>query len=354
MKQTVKTHFYPAMLALLAAFLFGLNAPFSKMLLRDISPMYMVALLYLGAAIGVWIMGRFNRSQTKEASLTRKEWPWATLMIILDVIAPLFLMLGLRLTAAANASLLFNFEMVATSLIAALAFREAVGKRMWLAIAIITIASILLSLDVKDCTTWQFSSGSLLVLLACCCWGLENNCTRNMSEKSPAQIVILKGFGSGGTAALIAWCCHDPLPAKGLAILGAMTLGFVAYGMSIFLYVKAQRFLGASRTSAYYAVAPFAGVLFSILMLQERPTWIFPIATLLMLVGVFLSLFEKHIHAHQHEALTHEHAHCHNDLHHTHEHNPPVAGWHSHEHTHEPCTHSHWHLPDIHHQHTHQ
>ena len=344
---------YPVGLALLAAFLFGLNAPLSKLLLRDITPLYMVALLYLGAAFGVLAMSLCQRNKRVEAPLTKKETPWALLMIVLDILAPFLLMHGLRLTTAANASLLFNFEMVATTSIAAFAFREAVGQRVWWAIAIITLASILLSIDLSNQTTWQFSIGSLLVLLACTCWGLENNCTRKMSEKSPAQIVILKGLGSGGGAAAIAYLCNDPFPQHWEMIVAAMALGYAAYGMSIFLYVKAQRFLGASRTSAYYAVAPFAGGLVSFLFLHESPTWIFGIATCLMLLGVFLALFEKHAHTHQHEYLVHTHAHCHNDLHHTHHHDHPVTGWHSHEHTHLPCTHHHWHLPDIHHQHPH-
>ena len=354
MKKVFAEHFYPAGLALIAAFLFGLNAPLSKILLGETSPLFMVAFLYLGAGLGVWIVGSLSKERTVEAPLTRKELPWAVLMILLDVAAPFLLMYGLKLTTAANASLLFNFEMVTTSVIASLFFREAVGKRMWCAIGIITLASILLSVDIKDASAWSFSIGSLLVMGACCCWGLENNCTRNMSEKSPSQIVILKGFGSGGTALLIALLCGDRFPTSLSTACYAMSLGFVAYGLSIFCYVKAQRYLGAARTSAYYAAAPFAGVLLSMLILKERPTWIFGAATILMLLGVFLTIFEKHMHLHHHEKLVHNHAHCHDDLHHGHRHDPPVSGWHSHEHTHEPCDHSHWHTPDIHHQHSHE
>ncbi len=43
----------------------------------------------------------------------------------------------------------------------------------------------------------------------------------------------------------------------------ALVLGFVAYGLSIYFYVRAQRDLGAAKTSAFYAAAPFIGVILS-------------------------------------------------------------------------------------------
>lgn len=343
---------YPIVYALLAAVLFGLNAPISKLLLDDVPPLFMAAFLYLGAGLGMTILHIF-RIEKKEASLSKKETPWAVAMILLDVAAPILLLYGLQIASASNASLLFNFEMVATSLIAFCCFKESVGRRIWWALAIITLASILLSIDFTDLSTWKFSTGSLLVLMACCCWGIENNCTRNMSEKSPAQIVILKGFGSGLTALVIAFIATSEVHLTLLNILCSMLIGFSSYGLSIFFYVKAQRFLGAARTSAYYAAAPFTGVLLSVIILHEWPAWPFYIAFLLMLVGVWLIMNERHAHEHHHEMLTHNHTHRHDDAHHTHTHHPPVTGWHTHMHTHAPCTHAHPHTPDLHHAHTH-
>lgn len=343
---------YPAGYALLAALLFGLNAPLSKLLLKNVPPLFMAAFLYSGAGVGMMIL-RFFNVEKKEAPLSEKEFPWAIGMILLDVAAPVLLMYGLKYTSAANASLLFNFEMVATSLIACVFFKEAVGRRIWLALGIITLASIVLTLDFADISNWKFSGGSFLVLAACCCWGLENNCTRNMSEKSPAQIVVLKGLGSGLTALMIAFIAEKEADITLLNIIYAMLVGFTAYGLSIFFYVKAQRFLGAARTSAYYAAAPFAGVLLSVIILHEIPTWSFYAAFILMIAGVRMIIKEEHSHIHTHEELTHNHVHSHDDLHHNHPHDVPVDGRHFHEHTHEKCTHSHPHTPDIHHKHAH-
>lgn len=343
---------YPVGYALLAALLFGLNAPLSKLLLDDVPPLFMAAFLYLGAGVGMMSL-RFFNVEKKEAPLSKKEFPWAIGMILLDVAAPVLLMYGLKYTSAANASLLFNFEMVATSLIAYIFFKEAVGRRIWLALGMITIASIVLTLDFSNVSNWKFSGGSFLVLAACCCWGLENNCTKNMSEKSPAQIVVLKGFGSGLTALIIAFAATQEVNISLLNIIYAMLVGFTAYGLSIFFYVKAQRYLGAARTSAYYAAAPFAGVLLSVIILREMPSWSFYAAFILMLAGVWLIIKEEHSHDHIHEKLTHNHAHSHDDLHHDHQHDSPVTGTHFHEHTHEKCAHRHPHTPDIHHNHAH-
>ncbi len=274
--------------AVLAAALYALNAPVSKLLLQKAPPAMMAGFLYLGAGAGMALMG-LVRSKTgrgrQEARLAKKDLPFIVGMVVLDIAAPVFLMIGLRRTTAANASLLNNFEIVATSLIALLIFGEKIGKRLWLAIGLITLSSILLS--VEDAGSFRFSVGSLFVLLACVCWGLENNCTRSLSKSDPLEIVVVKGLGSGIGSVLIGLFTGEALPAWS-DILKILLLGFVAYGLSIYFYVYAQRDLGAAKTSAYYAVAPFIGVLLSLVIFREIPGVLFFVAFLIMLVGTWL------------------------------------------------------------------
>ena len=209
-------------------------------------------------------------------------------MVLLDVAAPILLMLGLARTTAANASLLNNFEIVATSLIALAVFREAISKKLWVGIALVTLSSMILS--VEDASSFSFSSGSLLVLLACVCWGFENNCTRMLSSKNPLEIVVIKGLCSGGVSLGIALVLGERLTAADVpAVLGALALGLVAYGLSIFFYIYAQRGLGAARTSAYYAVAPFIGAALSMLLCAERPGVSFFIALAVMAAGTYFA-----------------------------------------------------------------
>lgn len=340
-------------IAILAAALFGISAPVSKLLLEKIPPTLMASLLYLGAGFGMLainIAKGLGKKRKIEAKLTKKEMPYILGMIILDVAAPVCLMIGLRMTTAANASLLSNFEIVATSLIALLIFNEAIGKRMWMAISLITLSSMILS--VEDLSSFSFSGGSIFILIACLCWGFENNCTRMLSLKDPLQIVVVKGFGAGVGSLLIALVLKQ-YSANLLYLTMALVLGFVSYGLSIYFYIMAQRELGAARTSAYYAVAPFIGVLFSIIIFDQQITVSFIISLAIMITGAYFAAVEHHIHRHIHEEATHEHRHNHCDNHHTHTHDYQVEGEHSHIHTHEKIEHTHTHTPDTHHTHSH-
>ena len=340
-------------LAILAALLYGISAPVSKILLRELSPTMMAALLYLGAGIGMLIVSIIKSLSEKEcieARITRRELPYVIGMIVLDIAAPIFLMIGLTMTTSSNVSLLNNFEIVATSMIALFIFKEAVGKRMWVAIILITLSSILLSIE--DVGHLSLSLGSIFVILASLSWGLENNCTRMLSIKDPIQVVVIKGFGSGIGALIIAGATGAYT--FNVAYVGiTLLLGFVAYGMSIYLYISAQRELGAARTSAYYATAPFIGVIISWIVLKEPITSMFSIALIVMLLGTYFAVTENHAHRHSHVTVTHEHKHNHSDGHHNHLHLEVVEGEHSHEHTHEPIIHEHAHLPDLHHRHSH-
>ena len=340
-------------MAILAAACYGVSAPFAKLLLAELSPTLMAALLYLGAGAGMLFVSLFQsrRAIQKEAKITKKESPYVIAIIILDIAAPIFLMIGLTLTTAANAALLNNFEIVATSLIALFFFKEAIGRRMWFAIILITISSVILT--VNDFGSLSFSLGSVFILLACICWGIENNCTRMLSLKNPIHIVVIKGLGSGFGALLItvllnAFVFNIPY------IAATLLLGFFAYGLSIFYYIRAQRHLGAARTSAYYAVAPFIGVALSILIFGQDFSPVFVLAVLVMIAGSYFAAVENHNHSHKHEPLFHEHRHNHSDGHHTHTHDYPVIGEHSHPHMHEEMVHAHKHTPDLHHTHSHQ
>ena len=274
--------------AILAAALYALNAPASKLLLQHVPPSMMAALLYLGAGLGMLALSLVRKAAGRpsaEQRLTRKDWPYTVGMIVLDILAPILLMLGISRTTAANASLLNNFEIVATSLIALLLFREKISRKLWAAIGLIVLSSALLT--VEDASSWQFSMGSVFVLLASCCWGLENNCTRMLSQSDPQEIVIVKGLGSGLGALIVALLTGERFPALGY-VPAALGLGFVAYGLSIYFYVYAQRYLGAARTSAYYAVAPFIGVLLSMLIFRDWPGWLFFAALAVMIAATVL------------------------------------------------------------------
>jgi drug/metabolite transporter (DMT)-like permease len=341
--------------AIAAALLFGASAPVAKLLLGSMAPVPLAAFLYLGSGLGLLIIKGaqrlFNARADAEAGLKREDVKWlAGAVLAGGVAAPIILMISLQNTPGATASLLLNFESVATALIAALAFREAVGRRVWAAVACITLACVILSWDSGG---WGFSLGALGIIAACTLWGMDNNFTRSISAKDPVTIVMVKGMGAGLVSLLLSVIVGEPLPAL-LSALGAMGLGFVFYGLSIVLFILAMRGLGSSRTSAYFGTAPFAGVIISLVLLGETPGVLFLISLPVMAAGALLLVKERHSHAHVHERMVHEHRHNHIDGHHTHTHegmDPALE--HSHVHEHEAMEHSHSHAPDIHHRHGH-
>lgn len=334
--------------ALLAALFFGASAPLSKLLLADVPPVLMAAFLYLGSGAGITLI-KLVQKKKSEASLGRADLPWLAGAIIAGgVAAPIVLMFSLQNTPASTASLLLNFEGVGTTLIALLAFKEAIGGRAWAAILAITLASIALSTDFTS--GWGLSPGALGVIGACVLWGLDNNFTRNISDKDPLAIVAWKGLLAGTFSLFLGLALGNQLPPV-LTIAAILLIGFACYGLSTMLFIQSMRGLGAARTSALYGTAPLAGVLLSMVMFGEIPSVLFGVAALLAVGGALLLINEKHTHHHTHQPLAHDHRHDHNDP--AHAHHDAQVGAHAERHEHPAEVHDHDHSPDIHHRHGH-
>lgn len=274
--------------AVVAAVLYAISTPVSKIILSKLSPTFIAGLLYLGAGLGMagvgYIRKRFTDFQYQR--FTKVEFPAIFGMIVLDIAAPILLMLGLNLSNPESVALLNNFEIVATAIFAAFIFKEMIPKRLRIAIVLVTLAIMLLS--VEDFSAFKFSLGSIFVLLAAVCWGLENNLTRRLSFNDPLMVVVIKGIFAGLGSLIIAFILEEVAYNPPL-IAVTLLLGFVAYGLSIFFYVTAQRHLGAAKTSAFYAFAPFVGALLSLAIFQELPKVNFYIALVIMAVGTYFA-----------------------------------------------------------------
>ncbi len=343
--------------ALGAALLFGLATPLAKRLIGTIDPWMLAALFYLGSGLGLALLRallRLGGGGGGETRLAGGDWPWMLGALLLGGVAgPLLLLLGLRLSDAATASLLLTLEGVATALLAWFLFRENFDRRIALGMGLIVAGAGLLA--------WQGGIsvdggllGPLLIAGACLCWGLDNNLTRKVALADPLQIAMLKGLGAAPVTLLLALAVGAPWPPLGPALLAA-AVGFLGYGVSLALFVLALRHLGTARTGAYFSLAPFVGALAAIPLADAAVTWSLALAGLLMAAGVALHLTERHAHLHEHEPLTHVHRHRH-DAHHQHDHAPgqdPRAP-HSHQHTHARLRHAHAHTPDSHHRHRHE
>lgn len=331
-----KETFIAVVYALAAAALYAINIPCSKMLLTEVPPVFMAGLLYLGAGIGVGLLWLFHhKNENPNERLDKSDLPYTIGMVVLDIAAPIFLMTGIKYGTSSNASLLGNFEIVATALIALLIFKEHVSWRLWTAIFLITVSSMILTYDGTD--GLGFSIGSALVLCATVCWGLENNCTRRISEKSTYQIVTIKGLCSGIGAMVVAVAIEENFYAlKYIPVV--LLLGFVAYGLSIFTYIRAQKTLGAAKTSAYYSIAPFIGAFLAFVFLGEALSAQYVVALLMMIVGTLFIVYDTLVRSHTHEH-SHTFTHIHNGVAHVH----TITHTHKHNHISNDDIHEHHH-----------
>jgi drug/metabolite transporter (DMT)-like permease len=342
-----------ALLALAAAVLFGASTPFAKLLLAEISPLMLAGLLYLGGGCGLALslLARGPGARPREAPLAGRDWGWLAGAILSGgVVAPVLLLWGLAGSGAAATSLLLNFEAVITAFIAAVLFREAVGARVWFGALVMLAGGFALAYD--PAAPLALSAHSLAIVGACIGWAVDNNLTRKVAAADPVVITTVKGLAAGSFNLALGLALGGQLPALGAAF-GAAALGFVAYGLSLVLYTRALRHLGAARTAAHFSASPFIGALLAVPLLGEPVTGGLIVAAVLMAIATWLVLTERHAHEHAHERQAHSHPHVH-DEHHQHAHRGDEGPEpHVHEHVHEPMRHAHPHLPDLHHRHRH-
>ena len=336
-------------LAVLSALLFGLSTPFVQRFGQHAGSFATAGLLYIGAAAASLAL---SRSRAVEAPVRRSDLPRLLSVALCGAVAaPVCLAWGLHRTGATTASLMLSSEAFFTVVLARAIFHEPIGLRVAVAMSAMGLgAAVLLSAagSFGDAAGW----GPLAVLLASLAWAADNTLTRPLADLDPGQVVVRKSAAGAVLALAVAWCFHEPMPSVSDA-LGLACTGAVGYGTSLYLYLGAQRRIGAGRTGSIFATAPFLGALAAWAMGDRSAGLSTIVAGLLFGVGVALHLTEQHGHAHRHAALEHEHRHRHDDGHHTHVHDPPVLGEHSHAHVHTPLRHVHPHGPDLHHQHEH-
>ena len=338
-----------ALLALMAAVLFGLSTPLVQHFGQGLGAFMTAALLYAGAAAVALFM---RHPPAREASLRRADAPRIVAMAVFGaVIGPVALAWGLQRTSGSSASLMLTLEALFTAVLAWRLYGETMDKRVGLAMLFLLAGGVALVAEQGLAGGAQLS-GLLAVLLATAAWGVDNTLSRGVSERDPGQVVLAKSsLGVVATVGL-AILFGEPLPAT-TATAALLAIGATGYGLSLRLYLLAQRAFGAGRTGSVFAFAPFIGALAAFAIGNRSGSWLLVIGGALMLTGVVLHLFESHSHTHNHESLEHEHAHSHDDGHHLHSHKPMPTGPHSHSHRHDPVQHAHPHVPDAHHLHPH-
>jgi drug/metabolite transporter (DMT)-like permease len=329
-----------------------MSAPLAKLLLGQVAPILLAGLLYLGAALGLWLH-RLVSGPTREAALGRPDTPkLAAIVVAGGVLGPVLMLLGLERVTALAGALLLNLEAPLTVVVAAVFFREHLGRHATVASLFVFGGALLLKLDAG--ALGADTAGVLLLAAACACWALDNDLTQSLSLKDPFAIVRVKTLAAGTMNTVVGLMLVGGVVPPWPALLGALLLGSLSYGVSVVLDAFALRLIGAAREAAYFATAPFFGALVSFALFDDPLRAVDGLAFVSMALGVVFLLRERHGHLHAHEELVHEHLHVH-DEHHQHDHGleDPLGEPHSHAHRHAPLVHDHPHAPDAHHRHRH-
>ncbi len=341
------------MVGIISALLFGAATPASKLLLNDvnINPIILASLYYLGAALFLFpfSMSQFTR-EIKHLKSDKKDFYRIIGAIIFGgIIGPICLLFGIKLMDATSASLLLNFESVATAFLGWLLFKEHISGKVVVSSFLTLVAGVLLVLNQDFSINW----GGVLIGLACLSWGFDNNFTATVEGLTPATNTIIKGLAAGLFNFILAWLYYD-LNIELINVIYALLVGGFSYGLSISLYISSARYLGATRAQIVFAINPFLGLLLSYFIFNDLLDLKFFFALSVMIIAVIILYIERHVHLHEHLELEHEHEHTHDDDHHSHSHpGLPAKTKHIHRHYHTALTHSHLHYPDIHHKHRH-
>jgi len=328
----------------LAAVLFGVSAPAAAQLTDDMGAFTLAGLLYIGAAVAVAPLAARVRP-TRDA--VRRSLPNLSLAVVLGgALGPVLLAVGLHRVPASTASLLLNLELVFTTLVAGLVFREHLGRNVLVGTGLVVAGSAVLTWSPSHDVRW----GALVIAGACLCWAVDNSATAAIDQLRPSHITVAKGTIAGGSNLAIG-LATTAAPALGPTLL-ALAIGAVGYGLSITLWVAGARELGAARGQLVFAIAPFVGTIVAWTVFADPLAWRELVAFGIAAGGVAFVLGSHHEHPHHHQPTEHTHEHEHDD-HHGHMHEPAVVGRHTHHHQHHELTHQHPHVPDLHHRHDH-
>ncbi len=335
-------------LALISAALFGINTPVNKFLLSDINPFFLAGLLYLGASVGLLpvILARgelfylFHLNRSNRIRLTGS-------VILGGMLGPILILSGLKFSSASSVSLWLNLELAATTVLGFLFFKDFLGLKGWIGVALALISGVILTVN-------EGNSGILSAVLvgsACICWGFDNHFTALIDGISAVQSTFIKGLFAGTVNTAAGYYLSErSVPHE--FILYALILGSVSYGVSIVLYIISAQKLGAIRSQIIFSSAPFFGVFFSMIFLSETISILQFVSFSLFVFSIILFISEKHEHHHHHHEIEHTHLHRHDDMHHEHYHDKEIT-YHEHIHQHKADEHAHPHWPDMHHRHKH-
>ena len=271
--------------AFLAALGYGSSSTLGKFALGSGSPILIAS---FGATVGGLILFPYRPT----AGIDRRSLPLFALVTLCGaIIGPLLFYSGLRLTSAVSAALLSNGELLFTSIIAIVIFKESLSRRQYFASLLVVagIVAISTNLNLGAVSLLGNLAGSLCVLGAMLSWSIENNLVRKLSQRVD-PIVMAKWRNFGGGLALLAFIL---ISGQGISVEAStipyiVLIGIIPVGLTtVFLFLALSR-IGAVRTLLIFSTGSLFGTLYAHILLGEPITWVQAVGGAILFAGIIL------------------------------------------------------------------
>jgi len=264
----------PYLLLALATLLWAGNFVLGRAVSGEVPPVGLAFWRWFGGAL---IIAPFALPHLRrDWAAVRARWPIVLVLGILGIaVFNTLIYVGLGRTTAINALLLQSIQPLVIIIFSFLIFRDTVGPRQLLAVAIslVGVVVIIARGELGVLTTLAFNSGDVLVFIALICYAAYTALLRLRPRVHPLSFLLV--IFTVGFALLLPLYVWEGLAGRPMQ-LTPVTVGAVAY-VAIFPAIVAYlcfnrgvELLGANRAGHFFHLQPAFGVVLAMLFLGER------------------------------------------------------------------------------------
>lgn len=271
--------------AIIAALLFGCVSTVAKPVVSTVNPLMLASLVYLISGLAITPVVK------SKLSLSKRDY---SLLFITSIsgaaIAPAMFFSGLKLTTAANSSLLSNGEIIFSIILALTLFGEKLNHIGYVAMALILTGVIIVSTNLEfDKSLLKVNAGNLLIIGATLFWGLDNNISRILSHRIDiTRIIQLKSFIGGFIILVLGLLLGIPVNINLTEIPYILLLGILGFGVSLYFLLQGLSKIGTTNTMLILSLSSVFGLVLAAIFLHEHVSIFQIIAAGVMLFGIYL------------------------------------------------------------------
>jgi drug/metabolite transporter (DMT)-like permease len=286
-----------------ATLLFGIWNTFNKILLQDLDPIALSAIVYCIAGAFLFtirfspinnrIMSFLDADCSAETHISRRDYMILIVTAVSgSVIAPIIYLNGLKMITAVIGSLLMNTEILFIILIGVFFLGESLKRKDIFGFLCLVIGTVFLATNgVSGNLSGNLTGnpGTLLVIVAAFFWSIDTSLSKFLSGKRDLLFVSALKCSIGGLILLslsILVGSSFNVPMNHLPYL--LFIGLVSIGFSFVLVYFAIRKIGSTRTGSLFSLSSLFGAIFAFAILSEPFTVLQLAFGLLMLLGVFI------------------------------------------------------------------